>query len=457
MKTVRCLVTFLLLFGLLVQIGCDSSIEKTSARNNKDFQTFEDWAKVTAVPVTTTEPGGSYEDLMPLKKIIGNAPAVALGEPRHDIHDIFQFKHRMIEFLVKEMNFTAFVLELGFPAGKKIDDYINGGSGPLEEVDTGFNMFFGAYEEVLALVQWMRAYNDDPANARKLHFYGMDMPGAGTVVMSAVEGALNYLDTVDPEYADSVREVLLPAAEEFNPMKHKDLPAEDRDKLTASIELLVSRFENLRVVYIAKTSKDEYEWGYRHALSARQVNTNAITSTSGVSAEIGFNARERAMADNLRWIMDREKEQDGRTIIWGHNGHVQKYPIMGFFPNPPTTMGMYMKSFLGDDIFTIGSTFYKGTLKEVGPIKEEVIKEAKADSTESILMKVGQPMFILDLNNAPKTGPVHDWLSQEQEMRVNTLFVKTKLTEAFNALIYLEEVSRAHHTQGALQRLNSGK
>lgn len=120
-------------------------------------------------------------------------------------------------------------------------------------------------------------------------------------------------------------------------------------------------------------------------------------------------------------------------------------------------MGMYMESYLGDDIFTIGSTFFKGTLKEVGPIKEEVIKEAKAESAESILMKVGQPMFILDLDNAPETGPVHDWLSQEQEMRVNTLFVKTDLKEAFNALLFIEEVTRAQHTQAALERMNAEK
>jgi erythromycin esterase len=235
------------------------------------------------------------------------------------------------------------------------------------------------------------------------------------------------------------------------------LPEGARNKLTASIELLVSRFENQRVAYIGKTSKDEYEWGYRHALSARQVNTNAVTTASGVSAEIGFNARERAMADNLRWILEREKRQDGRGIIWGHNGHVQRYPIMGFFPKPPTTMGMYIKSFIGEDIFTIGFTFNKGHLKAVGPMKEEHIEDAKAGSVESILTKAGQPQFFLDLNEAPDTGPVHDWLSQEQEMRVNTLFVKTNLKEAFDALFFIEEVTRAQHTQAALERMNSEK
>jgi len=452
MKAIRCFVAFLFVVASWVQIGCDSTNKKS-----QEFQTVGEWARSRAVPVTTTEPGGSYDDLLHLKNIIGSAPGVALGEPRHDIHEIFQFKHRMIEFLVKEMNFTAFVLELGFPAGKKIDAYINGGSGQLEELDTGFNTFFGAYEEVLALVWWMRSYNEDPANARKLHFYGMDMPGAGTTMMPALEGALNYLDNVDPEYSNSMGEILLPAAKEFNPRRHKDLPAEDRDRLTASIELLVSRFENQRVTYIAKTSEDEYEWGYRHAISVRQVNTNAVTGASGVSAEVGFNARERALADNLRWIMDREQRQNGRIIIWGHNGHVQKSTIMGLFPNPPTTMGMYMKSYVGDDVFTIGFTFNKGTLTRVGTRKEEVIEEAKADSAESVLREVGLPMFILDLNNLPETGPVQDWLSQEQEMRVNTLFVKTNLEKAFDALFFVDEVSRAHHTQSALERLNSGK
>jgi hypothetical protein len=67
------------------------------------------------------------------------------------------------------------------------------------------------------------------------------------------------------------------------------------------------------------------------------------------------------------------------------------------------------------------------------------------------------PMFILDLNSAPETGSVYDWLSQEQEIRVNTVFVKTNLKEAFDALIFIEEVSRAHHTQAALERMNSKK
>ncbi len=447
MKTVRC---FLFVVALCVQTGCASSAKKSD-----NFQTFEEWAGSTAIPVRTTEPGGSYDDLVQLKTIIGSAPAVALGEPRHDIHEIFQFKHRLIEFLVKEMDFTAFVLELGFPAGKKIDDYINGGSGQLEEVDTGFNMFFGAYEEVLALVRWMRSYNEDPANTRKLHFYGMDMPSAGGTMMPALEVALNYLDNVDQEYANSMREVLFPAAKEMNPTTHKDVPPEDRDKLTASIELLVARFENQRVAYIAKTTEDEYEWSYRHALSARQVNTNAVTGASGVSAEIGFNARESALANNLRWIMDREGRRQGRIIIWGHNGHVQKSSIMGLFPNPPTTMGMYMKSFVGDDIFTIGSTFNKGSLREVASINEEVIEEAKVNSAESVLRKVGLPMFILNLSDAPERGPVRDWLSQKPEMRLNTLFVKINLEEAFDALLYLEDVSRARHTQVALERLNA--
>jgi hypothetical protein len=71
-------------------------------------------------------------------------------------------------------------------------------------------------------------------------------------------------------------------------------------------------------------------------------------------------------------------------------------------------------------------------------------------------MEVELPMFILDLTKAPETGPVHNWLDQDQEMRVNNLFVKTNLKESFDAIFFVEEVSRAHHTPRALERMSAG-
>jgi erythromycin esterase len=56
------------------------------------------WLKANAIPFDTTEPNHSFEDLMPLKTIIGDARIVALGEATHGTHEFFQMKHRMLEF-----------------------------------------------------------------------------------------------------------------------------------------------------------------------------------------------------------------------------------------------------------------------------------------------------------------------------------------------------------------------
>ena len=55
---------------------------------------------------------------MPLKKIIGEARIVALGEATHGTHEFFQMKHRMLEFLVEEMGFNTFAMEAAWPASQ---------------------------------------------------------------------------------------------------------------------------------------------------------------------------------------------------------------------------------------------------------------------------------------------------------------------------------------------------
>ena len=64
---------------------------------------INNWLRENAIPFNTTEPGSGFDDLMPLKEIIGDARIVALGEATHGTREFFQMKHRMLEFLVKEM------------------------------------------------------------------------------------------------------------------------------------------------------------------------------------------------------------------------------------------------------------------------------------------------------------------------------------------------------------------
>jgi len=60
-----------------------------------------------------------FEDLSPLKNVLKDVQIVGLGEATHGTKEFFQMKHRMLEFLVKEMGFTVLALEFNY-IGKTI-------------------------------------------------------------------------------------------------------------------------------------------------------------------------------------------------------------------------------------------------------------------------------------------------------------------------------------------------
>ena len=90
------------------------------SNSEKSKAAFVDWAKDNAVNIRTIEPGSGFEDFQSLRKAIGDARVVCLGETRHDIHEQFRLKHRIIEFLVEEMDFSVFAMEESLPYGDKI-------------------------------------------------------------------------------------------------------------------------------------------------------------------------------------------------------------------------------------------------------------------------------------------------------------------------------------------------
>src|ERR1700760_4219569 len=96
-----------------------------------------DWLRTNAIPLATVEAGHGFADLEPLKTLIGNARIVALGEATHGSREIFQVKHRMLEFLASEMGFTIFSMEANMPEAYRLNDYVLNGVGDPEQLLRG--------------------------------------------------------------------------------------------------------------------------------------------------------------------------------------------------------------------------------------------------------------------------------------------------------------------------------
>jgi erythromycin esterase-like protein len=103
---------------------------------------------------------------------------VALGECTHGSREIFQMKHRLLEFLASEMGFTILSVEGNMPEARRVNDYVTEGKGDPAAVLRG--MYFSTWRssEAFAMVQWMRQFNRQAAerqSGQRVEFAGFDM------------------------------------------------------------------------------------------------------------------------------------------------------------------------------------------------------------------------------------------------------------------------------------------
>ena len=87
------------------------------------------WLKANALPLATAEPGSDVKDLEPLRRSIGNARVVGLGEATHGTREFFQLKHRMIEYCVSQLGFTVIGFEAPYGETLLVNDYVLHGKG----------------------------------------------------------------------------------------------------------------------------------------------------------------------------------------------------------------------------------------------------------------------------------------------------------------------------------------
>ena len=143
------------------------------ARENANARATRSWLAANAIRLNTVEAGHGFVDMQPLKKIIGDARIVSLGEATHGSREFFQLKHRMLEFLATEKGFTIFSIEANMPEAYRLNDYVLNGTGDPATLIKGMYFWTWTTEEVLDMVLWMREFNK--SGKGRVQFTGFDM------------------------------------------------------------------------------------------------------------------------------------------------------------------------------------------------------------------------------------------------------------------------------------------
>jgi erythromycin esterase len=416
---------------------------------------FTEWAKVHAVPLKTVEPDSGFEDLAPLKEIIDDARLVCLGESRHDIHEQFRLKHRFIEFLVEELDFSVLVLEESLPHARSLDAYVLGGDGdPQQILNDLAGWFLWDTREILDLISWLRRHNAKSGTKRKVRIFGADV----TAPRLAMGGVLAFLEKVDPDYCADLQKIDLGLdlfEDHFWPStmeRYQALSDDERTQLRDRYDALAKHFEKSRNRYIHKSSEEDFEWAHRQVLSAQAGNTLYSTSSRLEGGQI----RDQAMADNLRWILN-TAAPGARAILWAHNAHVARTPFTmpDLFEEDLVDMVHHLDKEMGDDLVTIAASFNRGNYSADGIHPPLILDPAGDDFVDGALARTGIPLFILDFRNAPNEGPVADWLSKKRRLRSQHADMYLVPAEAYDAIFFIDRISRSEMTPKAVEKFKS--
>ena len=128
-----------------------------------------DWIRANAVRLNIVEARNGFADMEPLRRIIGDARIVSLGEATHGTREFFQLKHRMLEFLATQMGFTIFSIEANMPEAYRLNDYVLNGTGDPAQLLRGMYFWTWNTEEVLDMIHWMREFNASGRGTGPVH------------------------------------------------------------------------------------------------------------------------------------------------------------------------------------------------------------------------------------------------------------------------------------------------
>lgn len=414
------------------------------------------WLRENAIPFDTSHAGAEFQDLMPLKDIIGDARVVALGEATHGTHEFFHMKHRLLEFLVEEMGFSGFAIEAYWYEAALINEYVQSGEGDVSKLLGNLGYWPWQTQEVLELIEWMRTYNQVQGHS-PVSFYGFDMQNAS----GAIDHLLDYLDTVDTEAAVSAREKhsCFGQFQEYNyqQSQYAQQPAPTRQQCSRQLQSVYDgMFANQRT-YEALTSPDDFAFALQTARVIQQAEKMAAAAeSSAIFPREWFNARDEAMAENVMWLLE-NTGPESRIVLWAHNGHVQtadwEYSGIRY-----ATMGTHLRRELADQLVAVGFTFHDGAFNAIdydaetntyAGLRSHPAGPTVKNSIEEYLHSAQLPRLILDFRQITAESPT-SWLHNPHWLRfVGATYDRASepkdnayvvvLPEAFDVLIYFDE------------------
>lgn len=333
----------------------------------------------------TTRPRPALaSDLALVSRIVGNARLVGLGESTHGTHEFFVAKHRLLQHFVRELGFDVFAIEANQLAVETLNAFVSGGAGTAREA---MQVLFRVWntEEMLALVEWMRAYNAGHPR-RPVRFIGYDMQDHRT----PVDSLRAFVRRTEPQWEGRVRTLTEPYRVQPS-FVMPNAPDSARGAWLSGADSLWLEVTGRHASWLAgaRTRDDTVavEWAVHSADLVRQA--------ARLNRSLNSPDRDSLMAANLDWAM-RTLYPTSRAVVWAHDVHVSHGGDQERSFNAGAQMGAHLKHTFGYDYRAFSFLTRAGTYRATRSLSDHTMMDVEAfpapeGSVEALLATLPRP------------------------------------------------------------------
>lgn len=391
-------------------------------------------------------------DLGPLMDLIGDSRYVLLGEATHGTAEFYMWRSFISQQLIREKGFSFICVEGDWPDCYRVNRYAKSypdSGADAYEVLVDFNRWptwMWANWEIVALVEWMRRYNDGRPD--KVGFYGLDVYS----LWESMESIIAYLEKYDPEAAKTAKK----ASSCFEPYGQN---AEQYAWKVAMVPESCER-EVIDLLVELRHNPRRYERDDEDAFSAEQnalvmVDAERYYRTMVRGGAASWNVRDKHMFDTLIRLMQFHGP-GSKAIVWAHNTHIGDARATDMVQAGEFNIGQLVREHhSGDGVVLVGFATNRGTVVAAdewgAPMEDMMVPPGAPGSWEDVLHQAGNQDKLLILRDKAENP---QWTEARGQRAIGVVYnpaferygnyVPTSLPRRYDALLYIDESHSLH-------------